>query len=74
MARSNSGATFTRPEGGLAVWVTFPDPIDTLALLPDAKRAGVVYSPGCIFYPDGRRSSSLRLSVAGDSQIAWLEP
>jgi GntR family transcriptional regulator/MocR family aminotransferase len=61
------GSSFTRPEGGLAIWVTLPDPIDTLALLPEAKRAGVVYSPGAAFHPDGRRSSSLRLSVAGAS-------
>ena len=59
------GSTVTRPEGGLAVWVTLPDPIDTLALLPEAKRAGVVYAPGCVFHPDRRRSSSLRLSIAG---------
>jgi len=57
------GSTFTRPDGGLTNWVTLPEPIDTLALLPEAKRAGVVYAPGTVFHPDGRRSSSLRLSV-----------
>jgi DNA-binding transcriptional MocR family regulator len=57
------GSTFTRPEGGFVVWVTLPEPLDTLALLPAAKRAGVVYAPGAIFYPDGRRSSALRLAV-----------
>ena len=58
-----AGSTFTRPEGGLAVWVTLPDTVDTLALLPDAKRRGVVYAPGTLFHADGRRSSSLRLTV-----------
>ncbi len=57
------GSTFTRPEGGLAVWVTLPDAIDTLALLPAAMRRGVVYTPGALFDPSGRRSSSLRLAV-----------
>lgn len=61
------GSSFTRPEGGLAAWVTLPEPIDTLALLPEAKRAGVVYAPGCIFHSDRRRSSSLRLSIAAAS-------
>jgi GntR family transcriptional regulator/MocR family aminotransferase len=61
------GSIFTRPEGGFLIWVTLPEAIDTLALLPDARRAGVVYSPGCIFYPDGRRSSSLRLSIGQTS-------
>ncbi len=57
------GSSFTRPDGGFAVWVTLPADIDTVTLLTEAKRAGVVYSPGAIFYTDGRRSSSLRLSI-----------
>jgi DNA-binding transcriptional MocR family regulator len=61
------GSSVTRPEGGLAVWVTLPEPIDTLALLPEAKRAGVVYAPGCVFHADRRRSPSLRLSIGGAS-------
>lgn len=66
------GSTFTRPDGGLAVWVTLPDAIDTLALLPAAKERGVVYTPGALFYPDGRRSSSLRLAV-GTAGAAAVE-
>jgi DNA-binding transcriptional MocR family regulator len=58
-----AGSSFTRPEGGLALWVTLPEALDTLALLPAAKERGVVYTPGALFYPDGRRSSSLRLAV-----------
>src|SRR5262245_26584285 len=58
-----AASSFTRPDGGLAVWVTLPEAIDSLALLPAAKQRGVVYTPGALFYPDGRRSSSLRLAV-----------
>jgi DNA-binding transcriptional MocR family regulator len=58
-----AGSSFTRPDGGLAVWVTLPEAIDTLALLPAAKARGLVYTPGTLFAPDGRRSSSLRLAV-----------
>jgi DNA-binding transcriptional MocR family regulator len=58
-----AGSSFTRPDGGLAVWVTLPEAIDTLALLPAAKARGIVYAPGTLFNPDGRRSSSLRLAV-----------
>jgi GntR family transcriptional regulator/MocR family aminotransferase len=58
------GSTFARPDGGLTVWVTLPDAIDTLALLPAAREAGIVYAPGQLFFPDGRRSSALRLSIA----------
>jgi DNA-binding transcriptional MocR family regulator len=58
------GSRFARPEGGYVIWVTLPEAIDTYTLLADAQRAGVVYAPGQIFFPDGRRSSALRLSVA----------
>src|SRR5262249_40200173 len=62
------GAVVTRPEGGLAVWVTLPEPLDAMALLPEAKRRGVVYSPGVLFFPDRRRSASLRLVVAAAAE------
>ena len=52
------------PEGGYLMWVTLPEAIDTYALLPEARRAGVLYAPGQIFYADQQRSSSLRLSLA----------
>lgn len=58
------GSIFTRPEGGFVLWVTLPSAVDTVTLLPTAKRAGVVYAPGSVFYTDGRRSSALRLSLA----------
>jgi len=58
-----AGSRFTRPGSGLALWVTLPDQLDTLALLPAAKQRGVVYTPGTLFYPDARPSSSLRLVV-----------
>src|SRR5262249_22099515 len=59
-----SGSHFMRPEGGYLFWVTLPEGIDSYALLPIAKQAGVVYAPGQIFFPDEQRSAALRLSVA----------
>jgi DNA-binding transcriptional MocR family regulator len=58
------GATVSPAEGGFLLWVTLPAPFDTTALLPEAKRAGVVYAPGELFHPDGRGRASFRLSVA----------
>jgi len=52
------------PEGGYLMWVTLPEAIDTYALLPEARRARVLYAPGQIFFADEQRSSSLRLSLA----------
>jgi 2-aminoadipate transaminase len=59
-----AGATVAPAEGGFLLWVTLPAPLDATALLPEAKRAGVVYAPGVLYHPDGRGAASLRISVA----------
>lgn len=58
------GSHFSAPEGGYLMWVRLPESIDSAALLPEAQRAGVVYAPGQIFFPDEQRSSACRLSLA----------
>jgi 2-aminoadipate transaminase len=57
-------AAWTRPQGGLFVWVTLPEYIDTTGLLPQCK--GVAFVPGRAAYMDQRRgASSMRLNFAG---------
>jgi DNA-binding transcriptional MocR family regulator len=58
------GVTWTRPEGGMFVWVTLPEEIDSQALLARALDAGIAYVPSCAFFSDRRRSSALRLSYS----------
>ena len=58
------GSRVAPVEGGFLLWVTLPAPLDALALLPEAKRAGVVYAPGELFHPDARGGGCLRISVA----------
>src|SRR5215208_373028 len=57
-------AEWTRPAGGLFVWVTLPEFIDTTDLLARALRDNVAFVPGEAAYLDGRGRSSLRLSFA----------
>ncbi len=45
-------ASWTRPEGGLFVWVTLPEYFDTGSMLSEALEAGVTYVPGDSFYPN----------------------
>jgi 2-aminoadipate transaminase len=62
------GATagWTQPQGGLFVWVTLPDYIDTTDLLARALESeGVAFVPGRAAYLDGRGGSSMRLNFAG---------
>lgn len=58
------GTFWTRPEGGYQRWVELPFEVDTRDLLPDAARAGVLFSPGTLFMPDARPSRAMRLTVS----------
>ncbi len=59
------GVTWTRPEGGMFVWLTLPDGIDTDELLRRALReARIAYVPGRAFFADGAVTNTLRLSYS----------
>ena len=51
-------ATWTHPQGGFFVWVTLPSYVDTSSMLSEALEAGVTYTPGDGFYPDGVRGKN----------------
>ncbi|MBL8231127.1 MAG: PLP-dependent aminotransferase family protein [Bryobacterales bacterium] len=59
------GSRFTRPQGGMNLWVRLPDLLDASELLPSALRAGVNYLPGRYFGVSRSEPNSLRLSFAG---------
>jgi len=59
-----AGAFWTRPEGGLFLWVRLPAPIDAGALQSEAESRGVIVSAGDPFYLEGRGPSCLRLTFA----------
>src|SRR3954467_14094223 len=61
-------AEWTRPEGGLFIWATLPDYIDTTDLLARALRDHVAFVPGRAAYLDGRGGSSMRLNFSGVSE------
>jgi DNA-binding transcriptional MocR family regulator len=58
------GTRWTRPDGGLQLWVELPKGVETRDLLSDAAVAGVFFAPGSQFYHDGRSSNCLRLAFA----------
>ncbi|MBE2213623.1 MAG: PLP-dependent aminotransferase family protein [Opitutaceae bacterium] len=65
------GCTWTRPEGGLFLWVTLPDRLDSLQLLHEAMKAKVAFVPGESFWIGEPRRNTLRLnfSNANEAQI-----
>ena len=70
-ATSPQEAEWTRPEGGLFLWATLPDYIDTTDLLAKALRENVAFVPGRAAYVDGRGGSSMRLnfSASGEDEL-----
>ncbi len=66
-------AQWTRPAGGLFIWVTLPDFIDTTDLLARALRDNVAFVPGEAAYLDGRGRSSMRLNFSGSGEDAVRE-
>ena len=58
-------AEWTHPQGGLFIWATLPDYIDTTDLLARALRENVAFVPGRAAYLDGRGGSSMRLNFSG---------
>jgi 2-aminoadipate transaminase len=61
-------AQWTRPAGGMFIWATLPDYIDTTDLLARALRENVAFVPGRAAYLDGRGGSSMRLNFSGVSE------
>ncbi|HEY2052642.1 MAG TPA: PLP-dependent aminotransferase family protein [Solirubrobacterales bacterium] len=66
-----AGATWTEPDGGLFIWATLPEYIDTGDLLAKALRNNVAFVPGQAAYVDGRGKNSMRLNFSGvnDAEI-----
>ena len=56
------GVTWTKPEGGMFIWVTLPKHIDAMKLLDQAIAAKVAFVPGAPFYANEPETNTLRLS------------
>src|SRR5215213_1028571 len=59
------GATWTEPDGGLFIWATLPEFIDTGDLQARALRDDVAFVPGQAAYVDERGRNSMRLNFSG---------
>jgi len=59
------GSVYTRPQGGMNVWVTLPEPMEATDLAARAAAQGVSFLPGRYFAVSRPQTHSLRLSFAG---------
>lgn len=59
------GVTWSRPEGGMFIWLTLPPAMDGGELLTKSlKTQRVAFVPGRAFYADGSNSNTIRLSFS----------
>ncbi len=61
------GTRYTRPEGGLFVFVTMPEGFDAAKVFTEAVEHGVAYVPGTSFYPEGGHANTLRLNFSNST-------
>ena len=57
-----ASVSWTRPEGGMLIWVTLPRHINAMQLLDQAIAAKVAFVPGASFYANDPEPNTLRLS------------
>jgi 2-aminoadipate transaminase len=69
---ADMGVTWTKPEGGLFLWATVPEGIDTRELFYEAVKFKVAFVPGEVFYGENPAKNHMRInfSYASKSQLA----
>ncbi|RLF45667.1 MAG: aminotransferase [Thermoplasmata archaeon] len=61
------GCKWTHPHGGMFLWATLPEHIDTKEMFKDAIKEKVAYVHGRAFYVDGGGSNAMRLNFSNPS-------
>lgn len=56
--------TWTKPQGGLFLWLTLPEGINTTELLQEAIKEKVAFVPGESFFPNGGGENTMRLNFS----------
>ncbi|UWQ28472.1 PLP-dependent aminotransferase family protein [Leisingera sp. M523] len=65
------GVSWTRPEGGMFVWMTLPDRMDGAQLLARSlETERVAFVPGQAFFADGSGQNTIRLSFSNSNHAA----
>lgn len=58
------GVTWTHPQGGLFLWLTLPECVDSRELLQEALKFKVAFVPGDSFYAGGGHFNTMRLNFS----------
>ena len=63
-----AGVHWTRPKGGLFLWVVLPEWMDTSNLFKEAVKEKVAFVPGAAFYANGGGRNTMRLNFSNASE------
>ena len=71
---ADSGVEWTKPEGGLFLWITTPEDINTLDLFYMGIKEKIAFVPGEVCYPEGhRRYNTMRINFSYPTKEQILE-
>jgi 2-aminoadipate transaminase len=59
--------TYTRPQGGIFIWVTLPEECSSMEVFENALEENVAVLPGTPFYIDGGGTSTMRLNFSNST-------
>lgn len=62
------GFEWTHPEGGMFLWVTCPQHVNTWEMMHEAVKRNVLFVPGADFFPDGSGHRYLRLNFSNANE------
>jgi 2-aminoadipate transaminase len=62
------GVRWTRPQGGLFLWVTLPEYMNATKILADAVENKVAFVPGSPFFPSGGGENTLRMNYSNATE------
>jgi len=57
-------AHWSKPDGGVFVWLSLPEQLDTAAMFQDAIKRKVAFIPGAVFSVDGSTKNAMRLNFS----------
>lgn len=63
-AEMPEGVRWTRPQGGLFLWMTLPESLNARTLLDECVRQNVAFVPGGAFFPNGGNENTIRLNYS----------
>ena len=61
------GTSATNPCGGLFLWLTLPDELNSEELVQPSLEKGVIFVPGRSFYTNGRGAQNIRMNFSNAS-------